>query len=175
LVHAGRLDDNKSTITAIEALALADHPHHLTVIGRGTLREHLEQRSVALSLQERVHFEPFQPRSELWHRLSNFDAFVFTTGTLEAFGLVAIEAQAHGLPVVYSDLPGTREVLGCTGVPYTPGDPHSLAGILDELGQDSHRRRALAEASIDNARRYDIAVTSRRLRELTLSVTRYRT
>ncbi|MFJ4968960.1 glycosyltransferase [Streptomyces sp. NPDC088755] len=38
LVHAGRLDDNKSTITAVEALALTDRPHHLTVIGSGPLR-----------------------------------------------------------------------------------------------------------------------------------------
>lgn len=68
LVHAGRLDDNKSTITAVESLALTDQPHHLTVIGNGPLREHLEQRTIELGLRDRVHFDPFLPRAELWHR-----------------------------------------------------------------------------------------------------------
>lgn len=171
LVHAGRLDRNKSTITAIEALALTDQPHHLTVIGEGILRGHLEQRAIELGLRDRVEFDPFLPRAELWRRLPSFDAFVFTTRGLEAFGLVLIEAQAHGLPVAYSDLPGVREILGSGGVPYTPGDPRSLAVALDEIGQDFQRRKTMAKAALDNARRYNVTTTGRQLRELTLRVT----
>lgn len=171
LVHAGRLDDNKSTITAVESLAITDQPHRLTVIGEGTLREHLEQRAIELGLADRVYFDPFLPRAELWRRLPEFDAWVFTTRGLEAFGLVLIEAQAHGLPVVYSDLPGVKEILGNGGTPYTPGDPRSLAVALDEMGRDFRRREALNKAALDNARRYDITTTGRQLRELTLRVT----
>ncbi|MFF4403047.1 glycosyltransferase family 4 protein [Streptomyces sp. NPDC001404] len=170
LVHAGRLDDNKSTITAVEALALTDQPHCLTVIGKGPLREHLEQRALELGLRDRAHFDPFLPRDELWRRLPDFDAFVFTTRGLEAFGLVLIEAQAHGLPVAYSDLPGVREILGSSGIPYTPGDPRSLATALDEMGRNLHRRKALAKAALNNARRYNITTTGCQLRELTLRV-----
>ena len=170
LVHAGRLDDNKSTITAVEALALTDQPHHLTVIGEGVLREHLEQRAIELGLRDRVHFDPFLPRAELWRRLPDFDAFVFTTRGLEAFGLVLIEAQAHGLLVAYSDLPGVGDILGSAGVPYTPGDPRSLAVVLDEMGGDFHRRMSLSRTALANARRYDITTTGRQLRELTLRV-----
>lgn len=168
LVHAGRLDDNKSTITAIEALALTNQPHRLTVIGKGPLQEHLEQRAIELGLRDRVHFERHLPRAELWSRLPDFDAFVFTTRGLEAFGLVLIEAQAHGLPVAYSELPGVRETLGNAGVAYTPGDPSSLAVALDDMGRDFQRREALAKAALDNARRYDITTTGRQLRALTL-------
>ncbi|MET8752233.1 glycosyltransferase family 4 protein [Streptomyces sp. NPDC004667] len=172
LVHAGRLGENKSTITAIEALTLTHQPHHLTVIGHGTLREQLEQRATELGLRDRIRFEPFLPRAELFSRLPNFDAFVFTTTGLEAFGLVLIEAQAHGLPVVYSDLPGVKKVLGGGGVPCTPGDPRSLATALDELGRDAPRRKALAKEALRNARRYDIATTGRQLHALTLRVMR---
>ncbi|MFD3409624.1 glycosyltransferase family 4 protein [Streptomyces cyaneofuscatus] len=170
LVHAGRLDDNKSTVTAIEALALTDQPHALTVIGEGPLRQHLEQRAVELGLRDRIHFEPRMPRAELWGLLPSFDAFVFTTKGLEAFGLVLIEAQAHGLPVVYSALPGVREILGNAGKAYVPGDPRSLASALDEMGQDFPLRKALTKASLTNARRYDIATTGRHLHQLTLRV-----
>ncbi|MEW1914813.1 glycosyltransferase family 4 protein [Kitasatospora sp. NPDC085895] len=171
LVHASRLDDNKSTMTAIEALALTDQPHQLTVIGHGNQREHLEQRAIELGLRERVRFEPFLPRIELWRRLPHFDAFVFTTKGLEAFGLVLIEAQAHGLPVAYSDLPGIGDTLGDGGIPYKPGDPHSLAAALDEMSWGVHERTALTKAALDNARRYDIITTGRQLRDLTIRVT----
>ncbi|MFF0216091.1 glycosyltransferase family 4 protein [Streptomyces vinaceus] len=170
LVHAGRLDENKSTITAIEALALTHQPHHLTVIGHGTLLEHLQHRAVALGLQGRIRFEPFLPRTELWRRLPNFDAFVFTTSGLEAFGLILIEAQAHGLPVAYSDLPGVGTTLGGAGLPYTPGDPRSLAQALDKMGRDLHQRNTMAEKGTNNARQYDIANAGRQLRDLTLHV-----
>lgn len=171
LVHAGRLDDNKSTVTAIEALALTDEPHRLTVIGKGPLRAHLEHRAVELGVQDRVRFEGHLPRAELWSRLPDFDAFVFTTRHVEAFGLVLIEAQAHGLPVVYSDILGVSGILGNSGVPYLRGDPRSLAVALDELGQNFDRRKALTTASLINARRYDITTTGRLLHELTLRVT----
>ncbi|MEU3298164.1 glycosyltransferase family 4 protein [Streptomyces longwoodensis] len=173
LVHAGRLDDNKSTITAVESLALTNQPHSLTVIGDGPQREHLEQRTIEFGLRDRVHFNPSLPRAELWRRLPNFDAFVFTTKGLEAFGLVLVEAQAHGLPVVFSDLPGVREILGSAGVPFTPGDPCSLALALDEMGRDFHRRKALIKAALHNARRYDISATGCQLRDLTLRFTSY--
>ncbi|MDX3235396.1 glycosyltransferase [Streptomyces sp. ME03-5709C] len=99
-----------------------------------------------------------------------FDGFVFTTRGLEAFGLVLIEAQAHGLPVAYSDLPGVGEILRGAGVPYAPGDPRALAVALDEMGRDFHRRKTLTRAAVSNARRYDITTTGRQLRELTLRV-----
>ncbi|MFD8952822.1 glycosyltransferase [Streptomyces xanthophaeus] len=155
----------------MSATASASSAVHLTVIGQGTLRQHLQQRAIELGLRDRVQFEPFLPRPELWRRLPAFDAFVFTTSGLEAFGLVLIEAQAHRLPVVYSDLPGVRETLGNAGVPYRPGDPRSLATALDELCRDFHRRKDLAKAALNNARLYDITTTGRQLRELTNRVT----
>jgi len=167
LVHAGRLDENKSTVTAIEALALTEQPHRLTVIGSGPELDHLITRARDLGIHDRVAFEPFLPRPELWRRLPDFDAFVFTTAELEAFGLVAIEAQAHGLPVVYSNLPGMGTTLGQAASPYTPGSPVSLAAAIDELTRDTHWRTALIQAGLDNARRYDITTTALQLTELT--------
>lgn len=170
VVHAGRLDENKSTITVVDALALAELPHQLTVIGDGACREQLEQRTVDLGLTGRVRFEPFLPRAELWRRLPDFDAFVATTRGLEAFGLASVEAQAHGLPVVYSNLPGMKDVLGSGGVPYPPGDSGSLAVVLDEIGRDLPGRQALSRAAVDNVQRHHIADTGRRLCELTRRV-----
>ncbi|MGV9310394.1 glycosyltransferase [Nonomuraea sp. NPDC003727] len=79
LVYAGRLDANKSAVTGIEAIELAGQPHRLTIIGMGPEEQALRERARSLGIQDRVAFAPFLPRQELWQRLPEFDAFVFTT------------------------------------------------------------------------------------------------
>lgn len=71
-----------------------------------------------------------------------------------------IEYMASGLPVVATDTPGTREVLGEEAVQFLckPGDPNSLAAQLDVLSKDPalrqkiggrNRKRAETKFSID--------------------------
>lgn len=67
----------------------------------------------------------------------------------EGFGLPALEALACGIPVVASDLPVLREVLGSDARFATVGDPAALAEALGgALGEDAageaERRRARA-------------------------------
>ncbi|MFD7505402.1 glycosyltransferase family 4 protein [Streptomyces sp. NPDC059850] len=172
LVHAGRLDSNKSTITAIEALRLTTDEHHLTIIGSGSELRCLTTRVAALGLSHRVRFEPFLPRKALWQRFANFDAFLLTTKQLEAFGLVAVEAQAHGLPVLHGDLPGLRHTLGAGALAYPPGDATALAARIDQLANDSGLRRTLSSAAAINARRHDLATTTAHLRDLSKTAMR---
>ncbi|ELP61486.1 glycosyltransferase family 4 protein [Streptomyces turgidiscabies] len=166
LLHAGRLDANKSTITAIQAIALTQDTHHLTVIGSGSELPLLKERTQRLGLGDQVTFEPFLPREELWQRFPGFDALVFTTRQLEAFGLVAVEAQAHGLPILYGDLPGLGHTLGDGGVAYRPGDAPALAALIDRVAADEALRQDLHGAATANARRHNIANTTAQMTRL---------
>ncbi|MFJ4880320.1 glycosyltransferase [Streptomyces sp. NPDC088745] len=170
LVHAGRLDANKSTRTAIEALALTAEPHQLTVIGSGSELAALQHRAAELDLGDHVRFEAFLPRDELWSRLPDFDLKLFTTRQLEAYGLVAVEAQAHGVPVLYGDLPGLKDILGPGALSYPPGDAAALAALIDDLAADPARRQTLRTDAIANARRHDIAGTADGLAAMSRSV-----
>ncbi|MEV7085923.1 glycosyltransferase family 4 protein [Streptomyces sp. NPDC093085] len=170
LLHAGRLDANKSTITVIEAMSLTTEGHRLTVIGSGGELPALTARSAGLRLSHPVRFEPFMPRRELWQRFADFDAFLFTTRQLEAFGLVAVEAQAHGLPVIHSNVPGLRETLGTGALAFPPGNAVALAAAVDQLAEDPGLRHTLSRAAAANARRHDIVTTATSLRDLSKSV-----
>jgi glycosyltransferase involved in cell wall biosynthesis len=136
------------------------------VIGSGSELPRLTERARALGLNDRVTFRPFMPREELWSVFCAFDAFVFTTRQLEAFGLVAVEAQAHGLPVLYPSLPGMIETLQDGGLLYPPGDAPVLAELIDRVGADLPLRQSLHSAAAANARRHDIARTAAELTSL---------
>lgn len=57
--------------------------------------------------------------------------------SLEEFGIVAVEAQASGRPVIAADAGGARETVldGRTGRLVTPDDPRSFARAIGELGE----------------------------------------
>lgn len=63
----------------------------------------------------------------------------------ESFGIVLVEAMAAGAPVVCSDLPGFRAVVGAAGLLVPPGDAGALAEALrTALGERSSELRVTA-------------------------------
>ncbi len=68
--------------------------------------------------------------------------------SIEGFGLVNLEAAAHGLPVVSSETGGTRDTLlpGETGYLVPPGDANALSRVLAELIRSSETRERMGAA-----------------------------
>lgn len=67
---------------------------------------------------------------------SSLDVFVLpSVNSMEAFGMVQIEAMRCGVPVVASDLPGVRTVIQKTGMGLVcrKKDPRHLAGCIEQL------------------------------------------
>jgi glycosyltransferase involved in cell wall biosynthesis len=67
----------------------------------------------------------------------------------EGLPIVVLESFAHGVPVVATDIPGTRELVtnGVTGWLVQPADPDSLAdGLLSALRDGTGRTRVREEA-----------------------------
>ena len=80
--------------------------------------------------------------------------------------LVALEAMAHGKPVVATPVGGTGEVVvdGVTGTLVPVRDPQRLASALQALIADPGRARAFGEAGRDRVReRFSAAATVGRL------------
>jgi alpha-1,6-mannosyltransferase len=97
LLYVGRLAPEKNTGTLLEAFSSLPADYHLLVIGDGQQRPQLQQ------VQEntgRVTWVPYcADAAELASYYRAADLFVHP-GVEETFGLVAVESQACGTPVV---------------------------------------------------------------------------
>jgi D-inositol-3-phosphate glycosyltransferase len=120
LLFVGRLERLKGVEVAIRALALLTGRAHpglrLLVLGEDSRdgdeseKERLKAIATSLGVRERVDFLGSVAHHELPYFYSAADACVMPSYT-ESFGLVGLEAQACGCPVVASDVPGLRSVV----------------------------------------------------------------
>jgi glycosyltransferase involved in cell wall biosynthesis len=104
----------------------------LLVLGAGPLEGRLTELAEWLGLKHRVHFAGFEPNVARWMRAA--DGFVLSS-RCEGLPMVLLEAGACGVPVVATDVPGTREVVvdGDTGWLALAGDAQGLAAMMMKL------------------------------------------
>ncbi len=74
----------------------------------------------------------------------------------EGFGLTAVEAMTQGTPVVCSDLPVTREVLGDAAVRVPAGDTGAWADAIEALIADPGARETMGAHGRQRATRYGV-------------------
>lgn len=105
----------------------------VVLVGDGDKRPSYEALARSLGIADRVRFLGSVAGMDLPDLYRSADVLAFpSTSPAEAFGLVALEAQACGIPVVASDLPGVRTVIQdkVTGLLTPTGDAVELAAHL---------------------------------------------
>ncbi|QIJ66067.1 glycosyltransferase family 4 protein [Streptomyces sp. JB150] len=118
-----------------------------------------------------VHHLGWLAREELWAAFAAHDLLVVPSAKLEAFGLVAVEAQACGLPVVYQPVPGLRDALGDSALPLDLlADPRRALAELTRLRDDPAALDELRRSGLRNAARFPLSATARALAALSAQV-----
>ena len=144
--YLGQLIERKRVDVLLDAFAALPGGHsRLVVVGDGDQRERLQAQARALGLEARVHFTGFRDDRLEW--LRGFHALVLPS-TLEGIPRCLMESMAAGVPVVATDIPGTRELVedGRSGLLVPVGDAPRLAAALASLRDDPARAAALARA-----------------------------
>jgi N-acetyl-alpha-D-glucosaminyl L-malate synthase BshA len=137
-------------IVRIFARVQAEVPSRLVLIGDGPERESTEQLAEELGLAERVLFlGKLESVAEL---LASADLFLLPSDQ-ESFGLVALEAQASGVPVVGSAGSGLAEVIedGVTGRLHPVGDVEAMARSAIEYLRDADSWQAASVEARERA------------------------
>ena len=144
ILFLGQLIRGKGADLMLETLAKLDLPFHCTIAGEGKDRKMLEKLLEKFKLQDKVHFTGFVSKpEELW---KNCDIFFFPIRWQEPFGLVALEAMAHGVGVMAFDLGGVREYLNeKTGILIPEKDTEEAAEKLKQLYLQPEKMRELGK------------------------------
>jgi D-inositol-3-phosphate glycosyltransferase len=126
--------------------------------------EHLQKLAASLGIGDLVRFIPPLPQAELvpWYRAA--DVTVVPSYT-ESFGLVAVESQACGTPVVAAAVGGLHTAVddGVSGLLVAGHDPADYARVLGRLIDEPARRTALGRAGIAHAESFGWSATAARL------------
>jgi phosphatidylinositol alpha-1,6-mannosyltransferase len=119
----------------------------LVIVGDGDDRQRLEQLARARGLDGAVEFRGFVTREALDDEYSRASLFAMPSRG-EGFGLVYLEAMAHGLACVGSTADAAAEVIvpGQTGVLADPADAESLSRHLIDLLSHPDVLRTMGDA-----------------------------
>jgi len=154
VLFTGRLTEKKGCAHLIRAMhevqAVAPQTK-LVVIGDGELREELE--NLASQNLRTYSFLGVQPPNVVRKWMNRASVFSVPSvrdpfGDREGLGMVFLEAQAMGLPVVSFRSGGVPEAVedGETGLLAEEGDWRALAGDILALLEDRNRWRVMSEA-----------------------------
>lgn len=134
--------------------------------GRSRPKE-LQRLARGLGIADVVRFEPPCPQTALadWYRAA--DVTVVPSFS-ESFGLVAVESQACGTPVVAASVGGLRTAVrhGLSGLLVDGHDPAGYARVLRDLLGAPGRRRAMGRAAVAHAAAFGWDRTAGRLLDL---------
>ncbi|MCX6714638.1 MAG: glycosyltransferase family 4 protein [Candidatus Uhrbacteria bacterium] len=153
LLFVGGLDRAhhfKGLPVLLESLKDLSQPFHLVVVGSGDLKATYEVLVRMHHLETRVTFVGSVSNEDLPRYYALADVFVFpSVRRAEAFGLVALEAAACGVPTIASSLPGVRSVVldGDTGLLVTPEDVGALRGAIELLLTRTDLREQLGRSA----------------------------
>lgn len=133
-------------LSAMAEIATRFPQLHILIAGDGILRADLETRTNSLNLTNRVHF--LGTRSDIPDLLAASDSFVLPS-LWEGLSMALCEAMASELPVIATDVSGTREVMipGETGLLVPASDSHELANAMSAILSDPAKAQMMAAAA----------------------------
>ena len=140
--------------TVIRALHLLPDDYHLLLAGDGNRRKIVEEFVEQAQLSQRVHF--LGNRNDVANVLKAADVIVMSS-RYEGLSLSSLEGLASGRPVVASDVPGLREIVGDAGLLFPQGDAQALAKTILDLEENATLCQQTIEKGLQRARQYDIS------------------
>ena len=165
LLSVGRLVERKGFDRALQALprVLQSHPKvHYLIVGDGPYRQVLERIAAEVGISNHVTFAGEVTNEEIAKHYALCDVFVLPNretadGNTEGFGLVFLEANACGKPVIAGCAGGAADAVqdGYNGLTVDGEDVSAIAGAILRLLEDPELCARLRTGGLERARNSD--------------------
>lgn len=152
VLFVGRLEPEKGILDALSvftSLIDSDRAVRCVVVGTGSVEDAVRQ--AAATSRGRIEYLGALDREALTREYSRA-AITLMPSRFEGLGMVALEAQAAGTPVVGFDVDGLRDAVGEGGVLVPAGNVGALRGAASALLHDADRRREAGERGRERVR-----------------------
>ena len=161
ILYAGRLTAEKTTASILTTVAGLDGVE-LSVAAPADEYARLAGGCDLSALR----YLGWYTRPALWREFARHDLLIVPSLTLEAFGLVAVEAQACGLAVAFHAVPGLSEVLGDSALRVDFRVVDDVVALVERVRACPALLDELREAGRVNSARFPLSATASALRQL---------
>lgn len=140
----GRLHPVKGITKLVEKMHLANESIQLDIIGNGGEREKIEKLIVLKGLQNRVRLLGEYSNEKIHSVLPYYTALVLPS-KYETQGIVLLEANSEGIPVIASDIPAIRETIvhGENGILCSKNRPEEFIQAMNHLAANREVGKAM--------------------------------
>lgn len=138
-------------IEAFRIFAEKNKEWTLDIVGEGVEEKLYRKLIKDYRLEDRITIHPFTNHIQSYY--SQAQVYVLSS-RWEGFGLVLVEAMAHGLPIISSDLPTSKEIMGDFGLYFIIGDVNGLAKQLHHATNLDWKKKS--EEAFTIARHFDL-------------------
>lgn len=147
----GRITRDKGINELLEAYKKLNDDSYLIMVGRSEVDETINQELYTwASKNEKIKFTGYTTVVEQY--LSAMDCYILPSYR-EGFGMGVVEAEAMGVPVIVTDIPGPIDAMidNETGIVVQKADVESLYNAMISIREDKVRYFAMAEKAHDFA------------------------
>ena len=148
-------------IQAFNFFAKNNEEWTLDIIGEGVEEPLYRELIAQYHLEKRITIHPFTNHIQNYY--SHAQVYVLSS-RWEGFGLVLVEAMAHGLPVISSDLPTSKEIMGDFGLYFKNESIEQLAQRLEDATHLDWEKKSKEALAI--AKRFDLETITQQWKRL---------
>lgn len=179
LLSAGELIRRKNHESIIRAVAqMEDESFVYLICGHGELQEYLESLVKELEVEDKVFFAGYRP--DIFEIYGIADLYVFPSFQ-EGLPMAMLEAMANGLPVVCSDIRGSRDLMNdelvvkdgarwkrCRGggIVKNANDVEAYAEAIREILGAPVKLKSYGEWNARRAEQYSVELVAEHMREI---------
>lgn len=155
ILYFGRFSREKGVLTLLEAYKMLNPKEDLLLVGAGNEKESIELFVKDNSLNDKVRMVGPTFGNAMDEIIADATLVVVPSEWYENGAFVALQSMAKGKVVVASDIAGLGEIFshGENGFLFEPGNPNSLAEVLDEaLSLDDLEKDRMSQAIVSNVK-----------------------
>ena len=170
--YISRVDAHKGWDTLIESIAILKYNNpaiyeqlHFLIAGSGSQDQNLLSKVNENDLSKVITRKPMLSQTEMVEALNASDVFCFPS-VQESLGLVGLEAMSCGLPLIASDIPGTKDYVNeRNAITFETNNANDLANaIITYINMSTAEKELFSKEARETALRFDTKKVSQMLK-----------